>query len=211
MKLRNLLPMFALAAAFVTPAKAAILVDGIGDTMAVPDNFAFKSQLEADSSLVTQSSNLLSISLTEAARITFYALGSESNLENSFFFGSLNDTEQNYSYDPTRVIGSVDITSPGTLGGLLFTSSGGLPAVPGLSNFGIFLPSGFSGTSFLTDRLVFGYDDGGPADDDFDDFVIAAQISPIPEVRTWFLMLAGFGLVGMQLRRNRLKAPSVAY
>src|SRR3546814_10124077 len=66
------------------------------------------------------------------------------------------------------LIGSTDFTSPGSFGGLVFMSDGGLPAVPGLSNFGIFLPVGFSGSSYLTDTLVFGYDDGGASDDDYE-------------------------------------------
>src|SRR3546814_3779636 len=78
------------------------------------------------------------------------------------------------------LIGSADFTSPGSFGGLVFMSDGGLPAVPGLSNFGIFLPVGFSGSSYLTDTLVFGYDDGGASDDDTMILWTSAKLPPFP-------------------------------
>lgn len=210
MTMKTLIAAAFAVAGLAAPASSAILVGGIGTTQAIPDNFSFKSQLASDYSLVSQSNDLLTINLTSPARLTFYALGSESSLVNNFYFGALNSTEQNFAYDPSRVIGSVDVTSAASLGGLVFTSSGGLPAVPGVSNFGVFLPTGFSGTSFSTDWLVFGYDDGGFGDNDFDDFVVGVQVSPIPEAHIWALMIAGFGLVGLQLRRNRHRSPSVA-
>lgn len=211
MKTGAFLPLAAAFAALAGPANAAIFVDGIGSTIAVPGSFAFKAQLESDYSLAVQGNQLTSISLTSPARLSFYAVGSESAYTNSFFFGPISSTEADFAYDPTRFIGSITINSPTSLGGLAFSSSGGLPAVPGSSNFAVFLPTGFSGTSFTTDRLIFGYDDGGGGDNDFDDFVILAQISPIPEPRTWLLMLAGFGIVGMQMRRSRRKIASTAY
>lgn len=197
-------------AGFAAPASAAILVGGIGSTETIPDNFSFKGNLASDFSLVSQSNDLLSINLTSPARLTFYALGSESGLENTFSFGPVTSTEQNFSYDASRVIGSLDVASAVSLGGLVFTSNGGVPAVPGMSNFGIFLPNGFNGASFDTNWLVIGYDDGGSSDNDFDDFVVGIQVSPIPEPHIWALMIAGFGLVGMQLRRHRNRSPSVA-
>jgi hypothetical protein len=211
MRRHALLPLLAFFAFTAQPASASFLVQDIADPISIPSSFAFTSELGSDYSLFTQTSNLSSIALTGAARITFYALGSESALENNFFFGPLSATENDYSYDPTRLIGSIDINSPTNLGGLVFTSSSGLPAVPGTSNFGIFLPLGFSETSYLTDTLIFGYDDGANGDNDYDDFVVLAQISPIPEARTWLLMLAGFGFVGMQLRRRKYRHMSTAY
>lgn len=211
MKVQALLPLMAATVAIApSPASSAILIEDIESAVAIPDNFSFKTELEADFSLVSQTGDLSSISVTAPARINFYALGSESGLENTFLFGALSHTEADYAYDPTRLIGSADFTSPGSLGGLVFMSDGGLPAVPGLSNFGIFLPVGFSGSSYLTDTLVFGYDDGGASDDDYDDFVILAQISPIPEAHTWALLVAGFGLVGWQMRRSRARGLSTA-
>src|SRR3546814_12289161 len=79
---------------------------------------------EADYSLVSQTGDLSSISVTAPARINFYALGSESGLENTFLFGALSHTEADYAYDPTRLIGSADFTSPGSFGGLVFMSDG---------------------------------------------------------------------------------------
>src|SRR3546814_11707502 len=87
------------------------LFRSIESAVAIPDNFSFKTELEADFSLVSQTGDLSSISVTAPARINFYALGSESGLENTFLFGALSHTEADYAYDPTRLIGSADFTS----------------------------------------------------------------------------------------------------
>src|SRR3546814_13455977 len=87
----------------------------------------------------------------------------------------------------------------------VFSSSGGSSASPGSAQFSIFLPTGFAGGTFNTDWLVFGFDDTVGGDADYDDFIIGAQISPIPEPPMWALMIAGFGLeIGRASCRERV-------
>src|SRR3546814_1573450 len=104
MKVQALLPLMAATVAITpSPASAAILIEDIESAVTIPDNFSFKTELEADYSLVSQTGDLSSLSVTAPARINFYALGFESCLEYTFMFGALSHTEADYAYDPTQI------------------------------------------------------------------------------------------------------------
>lgn len=207
---RAILPALAAASALAAPAGAAIFIDGISSISPVAAANDFKSDLNTNYGLTSQTNSFSSISLTAPARITFYALASESGYQNTFSFEGLSSTEQNFAFDTSRVIGTVNVAA-GSLSGLSFTSNVGVPGSPGNPHFAVFLPTGFSGTTFSGDWVVFGYDDSNRGDDDFDDFIIGAQISPIPEPQAWALMVAGFGLVGWQLRRGRKRQATALF
>ena len=212
MKSSVLLSALAVATALAAPASAALLVDGVGSTSALASGNSFAAQLNSNYGYTQQTTDYSGISLTAPARITFYALASESGYANTFSFEGLSNTENAYSFDSSRVIGSLKVAA-GSLAGMSFTSNLGLPALPGQPNFAVFLPTGFNGGSFSSNWLVFGFDDGyGKSNKaDYDDFIVGAQISAIPEPHTWAMVIAGFGLVGLQLRRSRNKSlPSVA-
>lgn len=202
MKFKYLLSALALTAATVSPASAAFFIDGIGTVGSVAANNDFAGDLSANYSYTLQSNDFGGISLTAPARITFYALASESGYTDTFSGYGVNGVESNFSFDASRVLGSA-IVGAGGLTDLNFTSNLGTSGGPGSAQFAIFLPTGFSGSTFNTDWLVFGFDDTVGGDADFDDFIIGAQISPIPEPQMWALIIAGFGLVGLQLRRGR--------
>lgn len=209
MKFKYLAPAIALAAGVASPASAAFFIEGIGSTSAIAPNNDFAGELDANYSYTLQTSDFTGLSLLSPARITFYALASESGYEDSFSAYGVNGVESNFSFDASRVIGTADVAA-GALTDFVFSSSGGSSASPGSTQFSIFLPTGFAGGTFNTDWLVFGFDDTVGGDADYDDFIIGAQISPIPEPQMWALMIAGFGLVGLQLRRARKSGVTVA-
>src|SRR3546814_8962240 len=111
MKVQALLPLMAATVAITpSPASAAILIEDIESAVTIPDNFSFKTELAADYSLVSQTGALSSISVTAPARINFYALGSESGLENTFLFGALSHPEADYA----SAIGRAHVCTPVT-------------------------------------------------------------------------------------------------
>ncbi len=209
MKFKAFLPALAAASVFISPASAAIMIDGIGSTSPIASNNDFAGALSSTYSYTSQANNFSSISLTAPAQITFYALASESGYNNSFSANGVSGSESEFAFDTSRVIGSVDLPA-GALSDLKFTSNHGTDGVAGGPQLAVFLPSGFSGSSFSSDWVVFGYDDTAGGDADFDDFIVGAQISAVPEAHIWALMIVGFGLVGLQLRRNRNKSPQIA-
>src|SRR3546814_14448986 len=88
MKFKPLLPILAIAAGFAGPASAAIFIDGISSTSAVSSDNDFASDLDSNYSYTLQSDSFSHMSLTAPARITFYALASESGYTNSFSAGN---------------------------------------------------------------------------------------------------------------------------
>ena len=209
MKFHALLPAVAAVTALISPASAALFVNGIGSTTAISSANNFAADLDTNYGLTLQTNNISGLSLSAPARITFYALASESGYTDSFSSNGVNGTETNSGFDTTRVLGTA-IFSSGALTDIKFTSNVGVDGVPGGAQFAVFLPTGFADSAFSSDWVVFGYDDTLGGDNDFDDFIVGAQISAIPEAHIWALMITGFGLVGLQLRRNRTKSVSVA-
>lgn len=148
-----------------------------------------------------------SLILSEAASIEFFFLGSESGFSDSFSAGGVSHTETSSFEDHFATpisIGWHNFNVGGSLANLLkFTSNHGAAATVGDDGFGIYLKANqTSGMNYTT--LYFGYDDQvGQQDDNHDDFLIMAQVSPVPEPGTWAMLISGFLLVGSLLRRRQ--------
>jgi hypothetical protein len=190
-----------------SPATAAVVVD-FGDTMPIPVNNDFQPEL-AGLELTQLATTDASLMLTEDSVITFDLLGSESGFNDTFSAGSVAYTEFTVflnSFASPIALGSASFAA-GNLAGLLnFTSSEGAPATVGSSGFGIYLgPGAMSGDALSVFYL--GYDDQVTnRDDDFDDFVVRATVTPavvVPEPTSWAMMLLGFGATGLAFRRKR--------
>jgi hypothetical protein len=154
------------------------------------------------------------INLDENSIITFEYLGSESGFLDTFTAGSVSGNETGTPASPTNnflapvLLGS-DVFTAGDLAGILnFTSSGGAAATVGDAGFGIFLGANDM-SGLMTNVFYLGYDDriDGDDDDNHDDFIIRATVTPaVPEPATWAMMLLGFGAVGFTMRRHRRPA-----
>lgn len=201
--------------ALPTAAQAQSVTVVPGATAAIPLNNDFFAQLTG-LGLADYTTTGALLTLSGPAIITFEFLGSESGFSDTFSVptAALSYTEMTSYVDnfgSPVLIGSAGFVG-GSLAGLLnFTSSGGAPATAGTDGFGIFLPAGYAGGALTTFYL--GYDDQitGP-DDNHDDMIIRATVSPVPEPGTWAMMLFGFGMIGFAVRRHRKPAmlPQIA-
>src|SRR3546814_11892394 len=93
-------------------------------TNASDPNNDFAGELDANYSYTLQTSDFTGLSLLSPARITFYALASESGYEDSFSAYGVNGVESNFSFDASRVIGTADVAA-GALTDFGFSSRGG--------------------------------------------------------------------------------------
>ncbi|UTW53872.1 PEPxxWA-CTERM sorting domain-containing protein [Kordiimonas sp. SCSIO 12610] len=159
---------------------------------------------------------LTTLGLTEFTTARDVQFNSNGTLD-LFFLGSesgfINTVEINgetvFTEDPdgltetpfvTDFIFSFNINSGDLLSGLglSFGSNRGTPAAFGDAGFGQFF-SPVEGNRFA---LGFGDNTGG-GDADFDDLVVGLQFtSAVPEPATWLMMIFGFALVGLQVRRR---------
>jgi hypothetical protein len=159
------------------------------------------------------------VSLDTAAVIDFEFMGTESGFHDTFrttfLAGNLSFTEATNGVINNFLSGTNSPTFIGTrafaAGNLAveFTNNGnGVISAPGSLGFGTLLATGTSAVAGnvlnLGNVVYFAYDDQiSPNDDDnHDDLIIRATISPVPEPATWALMLLGFGAVGYSLRRR---------
>ena len=153
------------------------------------------------------------LTLTQGSVITFEVLGTESGYFDTFTAGPVSYTEMTGSlvnmFATPLAIGAGS-WGAGSLAGILnFSSNYGVNATVGQDGFGIFLASN-SASPVQTNVFYIGYDDQiTGADDNHDDLIIRATVSPaVPEPATWAMMLLGFGAAGFALRRRR--APILA-
>lgn len=193
----------ALALCGAAPANAAAIIDFTSTTpISGLNDFQSDLNLLGLSQVATLGSSIM---LNADSVITFEFLGSESGFSDTFATATLSFTEFTSFVDNFAspvLIGSEGFNA-GSLAGLLnFTSSGGVPATVGSDGFGIFLgPNAVSGDAYSV--FYFGYDDQiTNQDDDFDDFIVRATITAVPEVSTWAMMLFGFAAAGYTLRRK---------
>lgn len=192
-----------------TAASAAVTID-FGPTTPIPGNNNFQGILSG-LGLTHYATTGSSINLDATHTITFYFMGAESGFSDTFTTAgatpvSLNEAFNNYeNYFGAPILIGSDTFAAGSLVNLLnFTSSSGAPGTVGTDPFGIFLgPNQISGSSVT--EFYFGYDDQiTNIDDNHDDFIIKAVITPaVPEPGTWAMMLIGFGAVGGAMRSAR--------
>lgn len=199
--MKKLLVTAALAAiATAAPASAASFLITPGATQAVASNNDFQDVLASAAHGNRDSQSLgATIEIVGGGIITFEFLGSESGNVNTFHFAGLpnySEVDGNHFGAPLDM-GSVFAAAGDFLG--YFTSVGGTPAGPGDTGFTVFLPNDGSLSSNV---LYFGYDDTLQFDDNHDDFIIRATISPVPEPATWAMMVGGIAAVGFAMRRR---------
>jgi hypothetical protein len=179
-------------------------------TTTVPAINDFKSDLNG-LGFFSFASTGASLILSGEAKITFYFLGSESGLSDTFTAGAVSFTETSTKEDHFAspiYLGFQNYAAGGSLAGLLNFTSAGVNATVGDFGFGIFLPVGFTSGGTLTD-FYFAYDDIPTGDDNHDDFIVHAIITPVPEPGTWAMLLAGFTLIGSLLRRRKANGIAV--
>jgi len=199
-----------LALACATAANAGVTIT-YPSTTSIPTSNNFKADL-ALLGLTQYAASGSNIVLDSDSTITFYFLGSESGFDDTFkttnALPNLTTTEHTTivnNFSAPVLIGS-DAFSAGTLiNNLLFTNNGGSSgqdATVGDPGFGIFLGRGDS-SGLDTNTFYFGYDDQkNDPDRDYDDFIVKAVVTPLPEPGTWALMLLGFGAIGFAARRK---------
>lgn len=214
-----MLKKFLLAAAAtcvsVLPAQAAVfVVDGIGAVTGISANNNYTSDLAA-LGLTGLAINYGSVSITGApGTVSVYRVASESGYHNTLTaFGSAPIAEPGpqpvSGWTPNDLVTSTPSFTGSLAGAINFFSNGiGSATTFNSAQLGIFLPKGFQGGQYVANELWIGFDDSKFSNpfDDHDDFII--RISVVPEPATWLTMIAGFGMVGYQLRRR--KSASIA-
>lgn len=200
--------------AFAGPASAAsIVVSDINTVEGVAPLNNFAGQLAGEGfTLFTKDYG--SVSVVGSSRIEVYRVASESGYLNTLSaFGSGPISEPGpqpvSGWTPNDLVASTPLFSGDLSGAINFFSNGaGDPLTFNSFQVGIFLPTGFQGSSYQTQHLWVGFDDSRYIDpnDNHDDYII--RISAVPEPATWLTMIAGFGLVGYQLRRRGAKMAS---
>ena len=161
----------------------------------------------------TRQTTMGTILLTSAASITFEYLGSESGLVDRFTAGPVTGTENNTNNFAAPVLLGTASFNAGVFAPFFSRSGSSLLTLPGMDSFGILLgsltaPAG----SFNSNVLYFAFDDLiTGADDDYDDFIVRATISTVPnavpEPTTWAMIMLGFGVVGYSLRSRGVMRP----
>ncbi|HET6942864.1 MAG TPA: PEPxxWA-CTERM sorting domain-containing protein [Sphingomicrobium sp.] len=204
---KSLLAFVGAAALTVTSNANASAIITFGATSPVPGNNDFQSDL-ASLGLTLFTTTGATITLNEDSVITFEVLGTESSFDDRFTANGVDYTETTTFanlFGTPLSIGSDFFTSGSLWNVLNFSSAGGMNATVGDDGFGIFLGANdLSGLS--TNVFYIGYDDQVlDPDDNHDDLVIRATVSPaVPEPATWAMMLLGFGAIGFALRRYPL-------
>lgn len=228
--MKNFLSASLAVAALALPATASavpfITVNYTTTTAGLPTSNNYNAQLSGLGITKLAYGAGTSLFLTGPARVTFEFLGSESAFSDTYFSLlsgalSLKETsfQENHFLSPV-VIGSQDYPAVGplNLAGILKFEANKLSddsfiggATVGDNGFGVYLTPSMTSGSTVT-SLIFGFDDQitNPDDDDWDDFIVRATISAIPEPSTWALMIVGFGLIGAGMRRTRQKV-AVSY
>lgn len=214
--LKKLLLAATATVAFAGTANAAyIVVDGINTVSGVAPLNNFSSNL-AGEGLTAFTLDYSSVTISPSIRVNVYRVASESGYQNTLeAFGSGPIAEPGpqpkSGWTPNDLVASSPLFSGSLAGAINFFSNGaGAPVTFGSTQLGIFLPTGFSGSTYSTNTLWVGFDDSRyiQPHDNHDDYII--RISAVPEPATWLTMIAGFGLVGYQLRRRTTKVAATA-
>ncbi len=148
-----------------------------------------------------------SLVLDAGGLVTFEYFGKESLLSEVFTAGGLNFSP------PGSPVTVNNFASPVNLGTFSFTTANfnptfysvGVPGLftPGSAFFGIGLPAGLNARSgsVQTNSVWLLFDDNAVPDDNHDDLIIRATFA-VPEPSTWAMMILGFGVIGLVMRRR---------
>lgn len=204
--MRKIVFSTALALATLPAAANAAFIITYPSAQIVPTNNNFKTQLAAKG-ITSFASTGASLALSTSGLIKFEYFGKEALLREVFSAGPLV-----FSPPSTPVLVN-NFASPVNLGTYAFTpgsfnptfKSVGVPGVfaPGSGFFGIGLPSSVKATSgsFATNSVWLLFDDNAVPDDNHDDLLIRATFA-VPEPSTWAMMILGFGVIGLVMRRR---------
>lgn len=183
-----------------------------GTSVAIPSNNDFKANLNGLG--LFKYSDIRNISLVGTGRVTFEFLGAESGYNNSFKIGSqifyTESANANRFVNPNGpILFHTGIYNASTFKPSFFTASPLGAGQPGNGNgFGIFSPTSIGNTTvgnngFTATTIYFGFDDRtSHPDKDFDDIIVRATVSAVPEPAIWGSMILGFGVIGGALRRR---------
>jgi hypothetical protein len=200
--------LIAVTMALAVPVEAAQFVVTFPSATPVPGNNDFQSDL-AGIGLGYYASSGATLALTGKGKVAFHYLGSESGFKDTFAAGPVSGSENNADNWAAPVLLGSAIFNGGAITDWQFGSDRGLSAVVGDDGFGIFLPGlrGLTASPYSSSVVYFGFDDQVTnIDDNHDDFIIRATVTGVPEPTTWALLIAGFGLVGMAVRRSGSRA-----
>ncbi len=183
----------------------------IGTVTAIPTDNDFRGNLNAIG-LVDWTDVGASVSLSGAAPLKFEFLAREAGFDNSFKTSTLSFTSTggNVGWSAIQLIGT-QAYAAGVITDWLFQRPDSTSFGVGTQQFGIFLPGGFTSNNgtFSSRVLYLGFDDTGAGpDDNHDDILI--RVSVVPEPSSWAMLIAGFGLVGLAMRRNKGFARHIA-
>jgi PEP-CTERM motif len=153
--------------------------------------------------------------MTTGGLVKFEFFAREALLNNKFTVGSISFTAAGPATINHFAVGPVADNAPVNLGTLnltpaqfnptFFTNGAGPAITPGSLFFGIGIPNGQPATNgaYLTNTLWLMFDDNtGAPDDNHDDLIIRATFA-VPEPSTWAMMIGGFGVIGVAMRRRR--------
>lgn len=196
------------AAAIPAVANAAFLVT-YPTTQSVPvavpaNNFAANLAAVGISRFASTGATL---AMTTGGLVKFEFFGKEALLRAKFDVTGLTFTAPSTpvvinNFLTPQNLGTVALT-PGTFNPTF--SSIGVPGsfTPGSSFFGIGVPNGkpVSNGAFLTNSVWLLFDDNAVPDDNHDDLIIRATFA-VPEPGTWMMMILGFGVIGLVMRRR---------
>ncbi len=147
------------------------------------------------------------LGLTTGGLVKFEYMGKESLLREVFKAGGLTFSP------PSSPVKVNNFAAPVNLGTYAFTTANFIPTfssvgVPGTFSagsgfFGIGLPSGLKARSgsFTSNSVWLLFDDNAVPDDNHDDLIIRATFA-VPEPSTWAMMILGFGVIGLVMRRR---------
>ncbi len=154
------------------------------------------------------------LALATAGKIKFEFFGKEALLRGKFTVTGLSFTAPSAPVVINNfTVGAGATGTPQNLGTYSLTpgtfnptfSSIGVPGsfTPGSGFFGIGIPNGMpqSNGSMLTNTLWLMFDDNAVPDDNHDDLIIRATFA-VPEPGTWAMMILGFGVIGLVMRRR---------
>lgn len=206
---KNYLLALAAVVAFAAPAQAALQITGNwNDTSAIAADNDFIADLGALG--LTRQITDYSVGVTDAPmKISVYRMGAESGFDNSVVIESVSFGENDESWSFGDLLISYTSALDGSLGSIEFFSNGtGVGEPLGAGKVAAFLPGRVFGQAdgtfkYTKDSLFFGFNDGSPSDADYDDFVIRITSAAVPEPATWTMLIGGFGLVGVSMRRRR--------
>lgn len=186
------------------PAAAGTTLDvKVGTVTAVPNNNDFKGNL-AGLGLVDYTDVRAAVSLSNASKLRFEFIAREASFNNTFKTSALSFTSPGPSFigwSADQLIGTQSY-SAGAITDWQFRRPDNTLYAIGTQQFGIFLPDGFQpGDTYSSRVLYLGFDDTGAGpDDNHDDLIL--RVSVVPEPSTWAMLIAGFGLVGLAIRRR---------